>query len=251
MVSPKARRGWQIFAAVAPLLVVIFAALFWSSYATFHYVQSDKVPADVAWTMVAALDGTVVVTTPIWLSTVLLAPVRRYAAIICALALVGSMVLNYAETGWPGLFPPLIAGLLIHLVGITLRALAALNKGGIVEDKVDVSAKPDIKPEIKRESAPPSVKPVPEKTVVLEKKLAPVAPPVVPAASPVSTSMPGGLAPQEIVFWLLNEAHATDGAQPTGPELTAAVRAAGHIVNDEYGRTTRARWAKARKEVNA
>lgn len=249
----------RVTAAVGPLVLIIVASLIWSAYATYHYVLSDKVPAGVAWTLVAALDGTVVVTTPIWLSTILPGKVRNYSAVICVLALLGSMGLNYAETGWPGVLPPFIAGSLIHLVGVVLRAFASLNKDVPPNPETDVApageehGMPTLSPEKAEpeqsveDTAP--AQPTPQALVDTEGSPAVV---VVPApAPPVSEEPayslpPAGLPPQEIVFWILNEAYVRDDELPSGPQLTSAVRAAGHTVNDEYGRTTKARWRAAR-----
>ncbi len=251
MTSLKARR-WRTAGYVVPLVVVIGAALLWSSYATYHHAEGPTVPGTVAWTMFVALDGAVIVTTPVMLSTVLSVRIRRFAGVICAGALSWSMVINQAETGWIGVAPPLIAGALIHLVGLVLRDFR----------RIDNEA--DAPPQIETADAPKRV----EHTLpsVVSEAVGPVTPvvPVQPSptvdkpvdmqkprkvASVLISSLPSGLPAQEVVFWLLNEAHAHDWPEPKGPELTAAVREAGHSVNDEYGRTTKARWRKAREEV--
>jgi hypothetical protein len=218
MASVRARRACRIFGAVVPLIAVIIAALIWSGFATYHHAEGPLVPGKIAWTLIAVLDGTVIVTTPIWLSTVLPSPVRNYAALICVGALLGSMKINLDQTGWIGVFPPLIAGLLIHLVGVTLRAHAKL---------VSVEDNPVVVQEV---SAPVVSKPAP---VPVKKSDAPLE---VPAF--------------EIVSRMLNEALVMERSEPTGPELTAAVRRAGHNVNDNYGRTSKAVWKRKREQVN-
>jgi hypothetical protein len=225
MASVRARRAARIFGAVVPLIAVIIAALIWSGFATYHHAVGPKVPGGVAWTLIAVLDGTVIVTTPIWLSTVLPAPVRNYAALICVGALLGSMKINLDQTGWIGVFPPLIAGLLIHLVGVTLRAHARLV---LVEDSpVVVEVAPPVVPEV---SAPVEVKPAPAPVKKSDNAL--------------------GVSAFEIVSRMLNEALVMERAEPTGPELTAAVRRAGHSVNDNYGRTSKAVWKRKREQVS-
>jgi hypothetical protein len=225
MATVKARRAWRVIGAVLPLIAVIIAALIWSSFATYHHAVGPKVPGGVAWTLIAVLDGTVIVTTPIWLSTVLPSPVRNYAAVICVGALLGSMKINYDQTSWIGIFPPLIAGLLIHLVGVTLRAHAKLV---LVEDTIPVV-----------EVAPAVVKKAP--ALVEVAKSAPVS-----VKKPEKTSE---ISAFEIVSRMMNEAYAKGWPEPTGPELTEAVRQAGHVVNNEFGRTTKARWKKQRERV--
>lgn len=224
MASVKVRRAARIFGAVVPLIAVIIAALIWSGFATFHHAEGPKVPGNIAWTLIAVLDGTVIVTTPIWLSTVLPAQVRNYAASICIGALLGSMLINYEETGWIGVFPPLIAGLLIHLVGVTLRAHAKLVSAEDNPLVVEVVPAPVLKPAV-----PVEVKPAP----VLVKKSDNVI----------------AISAFEIVSRMMNEAYAKGWSEPTGPELTAAVREAGHAVNNEFGRTSKARWKKQRERV--
>lgn len=224
MASVKVRRAARIFGAVVPLILVIISALIWSGFSTYHHAVGPKVPGGIAWTLIAVLDGTVIVTTPIWLSTVLPAPVRNYAAAICIGALLGSMKINYDQTSWIGVWPPFIAGLLIHLVGVTFRAYARLNS---VEDSplvVEVALAPVIKSAVSVEAKPASV---------LVKK----------SDSVVAISA------FEIVSRMMNEAYAKGWSEPTGPELTAAVREAGHAVNNEFGRTSKARWKKQRERV--
>jgi hypothetical protein len=223
----------QMMAAVGPLIIVICAALIWSGYATYHHVVGDKVPSLVGWTLIVALDGTVVVTTPVWLSTLLPAKVRNYAALICVGALCGSMAINFAQTGWPGVFPPLIAGALIHLVGVVLRAFDRLRNepttGASQEAEHEmppVVAGPD---PVEVKTAPnPSPRPVPK----------------------VSLAKKSEVQPYELVSRLLIEAYAKEADEPSGARLTAAVRAAGHDVNDNYGRSAKARWKKNREQVS-
>lgn len=214
MSPDQARIVWlRKASAIGPLVLVILSSLIWSGWATYHHAQSPKVPGYIAWTLIAALDGSVVVTTPIWLSTVLPAKVRHYAGVICASALAGSMVINVSETGWPGLFPPLIAGALIHLVGVVLRAFARLASPEPVLDP-----EPQVKPFVAPE--PRVVRPTP--------------------VSPIS--------PKELVSRMLNDALATGKAEPTGEQLTEAVRKAGHDVNPNYGRSAKSTWKKAQRE---
>jgi hypothetical protein len=262
MVSTRARR-WRTAGYVVPLFVVIGAALYWSSYATFQYVEGPRVPGHVAWTMFVSTDGAVIVTTPIILSTVLSARVRRWAGAICAGALLWSMFINQAETGWVGIAPSIIAGALIHVVGLVLRDLRRLETAdsrsvplptGSADTSVEVEqAMPSADPVAPPVSPPPVVD---EPDVMTPKARnhspatgasasAGISPPVAPSLLPV------GLSAREIVFRLLNEAHAKDLPEPSGPALTAAVRNAGYEVNDEYGRTTKARWRKSREEAAA
>jgi hypothetical protein len=225
MASIKTRRAVRIFGAVVPLIAVIVASLIWSGFATFHHAAGPKVPGGVAWTLVAALDGTVIVTTPIWLSTVLPLRVRNYAALICIAALAGSMKINYDQTGALGVWPPLIAGLLIHLVGVTLRAHAQLAATEDALPVVEVPASVVELPVVIDTPIPSPVKKLKVETVL-------------------------AVRPFEIVSRMMNEAYAKGWDEPTGPELTEAVRAAGHEVNDNYGRTSKATWKQKRKQVS-
>lgn len=226
----------QKVAAVLPLVLVIAAALIWSGFATYHHAVDGEVPpggtpvpGGIAWTLIAALDGTVVVTTPVWLSTHLPAKVRNYAAALCVLALAGSMYIGAVETGVQGAIPPLIAGGLIHLVGVVLRAYSDLERD--IDDESTGS-------------------PVTEKS---EDVVPPVEePPVVPAVEQsvdVDSPVDEKVEPFEIVSRMLNKAYALGDPEPTGPELTEAVRAAGYTVNDNYGRTAKARWKKQNERV--
>lgn len=53
----------------------------------------------------------------------------------------------------------------------------------------------------------------------------------------------------DVVRHLLETATAHDRGLPGGSELTRAVRDAGFQVNDNYGRTQKARWVSAREKV--
>lgn len=211
-VSVKVRRWWRSAAYVTPLVLVIGGALVWSSYATFAYAEGRGVPGSIAWALPLALDGTVAVTTPAWLSTRLPRGVRNYAGSVCVLALAGSMAVNAAETDWVGLFPPLIAGALIHLMGVVLRAFAALDRDADSDlDKVE---------DVASGSVPGPILPV-----------ATVDPPSVRSAAEAGRAV-------------LNRAYAEGAELPSGAEITAACRVAGFEVNDNYGRSLRAAWLK-------
>lgn len=236
----------QKLAAVIPLIVVIIAALIWSGYATYHHAEGPAVPGFVAWTLIAALDGTVVVTTPVWLSTVLPARVRNYAAVICMGALVGSMFINYAETGWIGVFPPLIAGALIHLVGVVLRAFARLDvPSAPSEDSVLVDSS-----DAGEEHLMPSTSTLPD----LSTQATPPSPKKPDLVVPPLLSLRKGAGDKsayEIVSHALTAAHASGADEPSGADLTRVVREAGHAVNDNYGRSAKARWKNKREQVSA
>lgn len=233
MASLKTRRAWRTSVSVVPLIAVILSSLIWSGYATFQHAEGPEVPGSVAWTLIAALDGTVVVTTPVWLSTVLPRKVRNYAAVICCLALAGSMLINFSETGWPGVFPPLIAGALIHLVGVVLRAFAELDR------RADAPASSG------------SVDSVTETVPVAEEQIMPSTDPpqVVKPQAPAPAQKPHVVrTAAEVVYGMLERAERDGAPEPTGAELTQAVRGAGHDVNDAYGRTTKARWKRTRAD---
>lgn len=257
-------RGWRTTGFVVPLLLVIGAALYWSSYATYHSaigpdVNKPIVSHDVAVMLFLSLDGAVLVTTPVMISTVLSKHVRVFAGLIGGGALLFSMVLSISETDWVGAAPPLLAGLLIHLVGQVLRdfrdaddreAKAAADKlladkpsaPPVIETVVATAQVERVTPTAVSAKAGPELKALPQApaqpTVSLEKN----------TATP-NPSIPSGLDKQDVVFWMMNEAHAKGWPEPTGPELTDQVRAAGYTVNDNYGRTTKARWRTAREEV--
>lgn len=268
----------QKFAAVAPLILVIAASLIWSGYATYHHAidamgpsGTEKLPGLVAWTLIAALDGTVVVTTPVWLSTVLPAKVRNYAAVICMGALGGSMYINYLETGVDGVFPPLIAGALIHLVGVVLRAFARIEKDSAKESaKKSAKESPAVDAESAPVHAPVSVAldapQIPAEPREVPPTLAPPVPPAPvladldrsadePAETPAVLDRDAPASPMDTVRQILGSAYAKGEALPGGAVLTAAVREAGFEVNDNYGRSARARWMEkhpmAREEVAA
>lgn len=232
MFSDETRIKLDKYGVVVPLLAVIAGSLIWSGYATYHHALSPTVPPLVASMLIVTLDGSVVVTTPVWLSTRLPRGVRNYAGVICCAALSGSILINYSETGLPGVFPPLIAGVLIHLVGLVLRAHPVNPTAG--SGSVDVET---VGVDVSVEHQMPSTDPSPD--VVVPKPVVPARPAIKPVAVPDPE-----LTPSQIVFGLLDAAHSKGVPLPGGPELTQAVRAAGHEVNDEYGRTTKARWRK-------
>jgi hypothetical protein len=182
------------------------------------------------------------------------------------------MLINVDQYGWIGSPAPLFAGLLIHVVGLVLRAYGEHAKADAgdserqvrepvvtlpveVEHEMPTPGSGLAEPEERKLPAPPLpnvVETVPEPVAETAVEIPVPVLTVVPKTEPVSSSsLPAGLDPQEIVFWLLNEAHARDLPLPSGPELTAAVREHGHEINNEYGRTTKARWVKARKKVSA
>ena len=259
MASLSARRRWRTAGYVAPLCVVIGAALYWSSFATFQHAVGPDVPGEVAWALPVTLDGAVVVTTPVMLSTVLSVRIRGFAGFICASALIGSMAINSAETGLIGAAPPLVAGLLIHLVGLVLRDFRRIDAEADAPQQTEVVATPlgseHLMPLTIAETAGPDfdsvqppASPEPDRSVGSPAT-------AVPAPSedsvPALSLLPPERGPQEIVFAMLDRALSDGLDLPSGPKLTAAVRAAGHVVSDEYGRTTKARWRKSREEGRA
>ncbi|MFA7264799.1 MAG: hypothetical protein WC054_00565 [Candidatus Nanopelagicales bacterium] len=232
--SEQTRRRFRIASLIIPLCLVIGSALCWSAFSTYHYVESPIVPGYIAIMLIVALDGTVVVTTPVWLSAVLPSQVRHYAAIICLAALAGSMAVNYAETGWPGVFPPLIAGALIHLVGVVLRAMKPAP-AHVHERHQHVQER--VQDEV-------------EKALVVSEPAQEIVTEPAPVVLSLAKSPVGS--PQEVAFAILDQAAREGRELPSGPELVAAVRKAGHGVGDDYGRTTKGRWRAARKsEVSA
>jgi hypothetical protein len=162
------------------------------------------------------------------------------------LALGGSMAINFAETGWMGLFPPLIAGALIHLVGVVLRAFAGLETS--TDSDSDDAPAPGVEHKMPSSESPPKP-PVFNMPLVTYEEMQKPSPK--PRSRPVSLekTATAGIEPFELVSRALNEAHALDKPEPTGPELLALVRAAGHDVNKDYGRTAKARWKKNREQV--
>lgn len=268
MAEHGAGHGRQKLAAVAPLILVIAASLIWSGYATYHHAidatapidGSGKVPGQIAWTLIVALDGTVVVTTPIWLSTVLPPRARNYAAVICVLALGGSMLINYAETGWPGVFPPLIAGALIHLVGVVLRAFARIEESPVESSAADaeselVHADESANTDAPQTPAGPGAVPVTSTPPATRTVLADSDPEAdVPMTeTPSELDRPEPATAADLVRRILGSAYATGRALPGGAELTAACQKAGFDVNPNYGRSARARWIEkhpmAREDV--
>lgn len=244
MASDQTRRHWRAAVYVVPLCFVIAAALVWSSYATYHNSLGPKVPGFIAWTMFVTLDGAVVVTTPVMLSTILKWHSRLFAALIGGGALVWSMFINHAEAGWKGVAPPLFAGLLIHLVGHVLRDFARGDEdadpvadGGPKEIASDA---PVFAPEPVSVPTPPA-----RREVVLGPVHGPELPPVLgpvppaPPAQPVTTATRSAA---DLARKMLNDAYSRDVDLPGGAAITRACREAGFPVGDNYGRSFLNRW---------
>lgn len=255
MLSVQARRRWLLAARITPLTLVIAGALTWSSYSAFEYATGQGVPAFIAWTLPLALDGTVAVTTPIWLSTEEEKGERNYAAWICTFALIGSMAVCAAGHGWVGVLCPLISYFLIHLVGRVLRAGAARMASASTHDTVAETPAADEVPVV--DEVPASV----SRAVEIESGSAMKSPDeavTVPGQAVETEPLPEPVRLQvapprfesgaDVVRHLLETATAHSRELPGGSELTRAVRDAGFSVNDNYGRTQKARWVRDQAE---
>lgn len=253
MQAVQARRRWLLAARITPLTLVILGSLTWSSFSTFEYSVLLGVPAFIAWTLPLALDGTVAVTTPIWLSTVEDKAERNYAAWICTGALLGSMAVNVAGHGWIGIFCPLISYFLIHLVGRVLRAGAARLRGADTAAETRVAAEVPAADVVETTApAPVEIEPVEaeEPQVVAVTAPEPVAETAeLPEPVRLQVAPPRFESGADVVRHLLETATAHSRELPGGSELTRAVREAGFQVNDNYGRTQKARWVAARERV--
>lgn len=261
MQAVQARRRWLLAARITPLTLVILGSLTWSSFSTFEYSVLLGVPAFIAWTLPLALDGTVAVTTPIWLSTVEDKAERNYAAWICTGALIGSMAVNVAGHGWIGIFCPLISYFLIHLVGRVLRAGAARmavddtvaeTRTVAADETPAVAEVPVVDVPVTPAPAPVAIEPVEVPQAQVAAVTAPE-PVVETAALPepvrLHAAPPSFESGADVVRHLLETATAHGRTLPGGSELTRAVRDAGFQVNDNYGRTQKARWVAAREKV--
>jgi len=244
--------------------MVIAGALTWSSYSAFEYAMGQGVPAFIAWTLPLALDGTVAVTTPIWLSTVEDKAERNYAAWICTFALIGSMAVCAAGHGWVGVLCPLISYFLIHLVGRVLRAGAArMVVAPVVRDTVtetpavaevpvvdEVAADEPVVAEIEAVEVPePLVEAVTVPEPVVETAPEPVEDEVLSPPVRLQVAPPRYDSGADVIRHLLEQATARGDELPGGAELTRAVRDAGFQVNDNYGRTQKARWVRDNERV--
>lgn len=261
MLSVQARRRWLLAARITPLTMVIAGALTWSSYSAFEYAMGQGVPAFIAWTLPLALDGTVAVTTPIWLSTAEEKAERNYAAWICTFALIGSMAVCAAGHGWVGVLCPLISYFLIHLVGRVLRAGAA--RMAVASEVRDTAVETPAVAEVPVVDAVPAPEPVVaeiEQVVFPEPLVEPVTAPepvvetepeveVLPEPVRLQVAPPRFESGADVIRHLLEQATARGDDLPGGAELTQAVRDAGFPVNDNYGRTQKARWVRENERV--
>lgn len=212
--------------------------------------MDQGVPAFIAWTLPLALDGTVAVTTPIWLSTVEEKSERNYAAFICTGALIGSMAVNAAGHGWVGILCPLISYFLIHLVGRVLRAGA--RRHALADTPAAVAETP-VTPELD------VVVPDPTPPLVPRPSPLPEPAPLVPEPEPVVTEpeVEETPAPAHLTVLPRRFSSAADMARDLldsssgemgGAEITRKVRDAGFSVGDNYGRSMKARWVAAQRE---